>query len=148
MKIDLEEVENILLQHKVSDTPAILKDLETVIEELKAERDANKVQKNKWEFLVILNDPTGKLKEAKMDESLTAYVIKQEEGEDAGSIFTKLADAARQQNEAAKKKKSRLANIRDIFEALKPKFLKDKKLKISTKEPVRILFPHEPTGIW
>ena len=147
MKIDLEEVENILLQHKVSDTPAILKDLETVIEELKAERDANKVQKNKWEFLVILNDPTGKLKEAKMDESLTAYVIKQEEGEDAGSIFTKLADAARQQNEAAKKKKSRLANIRDIFEALKPKFLKDKKLKISTKEPVRILFPHEPTGI-
>ena len=46
-KIDIEEVENILLQHKVSDTPAILKDLETVIAELKAEREANKEQANK-----------------------------------------------------------------------------------------------------
>ena len=147
MKIDLEEVENILLQHKVSDTPAILKDLETVIEELKAEREANKEQKNKWEYLVVINGLPDNLKSEKLDEVLTAYVIKQEEGEDAGSIFTKLADAAKQQNETAKKKKSRLANIRDIFEALKPKFLKDKKLKISTKEPVRILFPHEPTGI-
>ena len=147
MKIDIEEVENILLQHKVSDTPAILKDLETVIAELKAEREANKEQKNKWEYLGVLNDPSGKLKAEKMDEVLTAYVIKQEEGEDAGSVFTKLSDAAKQQNETAKKKKSRLSNIRDIFEALKPKFLKDKKLKISTKTPVRILFPHEPTGL-
>ena len=142
-KVDIEEVESVLLQHKVSDTPAILKDLEQILAELKAEKEAEAEEKTKYEFVVILNDPSGELKTQKKDEVLSAYVVQQEEGEDAGLIMSKLKDAATAQNETAKRKKARLENWRDIFDGLKSKFVKEKKLKIKTKEPVRILFNTE-----
>ena len=138
-KVALEEVESVLLQHKVEDATAIINDLQKIIEELKAERDSEKEDKPKWEFVVIINDPSGELKAQKKDEVLTAYVVQQEDGEDAATIFSKLKDAATAQNEAAKRKKSRLDNLRDVFDGLKSKFLKEKKVKIKTKESVRIL---------
>jgi flagellin-specific chaperone FliS len=138
-KVALEEVESVLLQHKVEDASAIINDLQKIIEELKADREAEKEDKPKWEFVVIINDASGELKAQKKDEVLTAYVVQQEDGEDAATILSKLKDAATAQNEAAKRKKSRLNNLRDIFDGLKSKFLKEKKVKIKTKESVRIL---------
>jgi hypothetical protein len=79
------------------------------------------------------------LKAQKKDEVLSAYIVQQEEGQDAGLILSKLKECATTQNETAKRKKSRLDSIRDIFDGLKSKFAKEKKLKIKTKEPVRIL---------
>ena len=138
-KVALEEVESVLLQHKVEDASAIINDLQKIIEELKADREAEKEDKPKWEFVVIINDASGELKAQKKDEVLTAYVVQQEDGEDAATILSKLKDAATAQNEAAKRKKSRLNNLRDIFDGLKSKFLKEKKVKIKTKESVRVL---------
>lgn len=140
-KIELEEVESVLLQHKVESTPAIIEDLQKILEELQAEKEANAEEKPKYEFVVILNDPNGTLKGKKEDleNDLSAYIVQQEEGENANLIFGKIADAAKAQNETAKTKKSRLQNMRDIFEGLKSKFVKEKKLKIKTKEAVRIL---------
>lgn len=138
-KIDIEEVESVLLQHKVNDTTAIIKDLQAILDELKAERDAEKEDKPKWEHVVIVHDPSGKLEADKMDEVISAFVVQQEEGGDPATIFSRMREAVISQNEEAKRKKSRLENLRDIFDGLKSKYLKEKKVKIKTKEPVRVL---------
>ena len=139
MNISLEEVQGVLEERKVPNASEIIKDLERILEELQAEKEANKEDKPKYEYVVVLHDKDGKLAGQKVDEEITAFVVQQEEGEDAGAILGKLGDAARLQNEVAKTKKSRLQNMRDIFDGLKSKYLKEKKVKIKTKEPVRIL---------
>jgi len=138
-KISLEEVEGVLLQHKVTDAVSILSDLKRILEELEEEKDANAENKPKFEYVVVIDDPSGELKAQKKDEVITAYIVQQQEGEDAGMILSKLQECASLQNESAKRKKSRLESLRDIFSGLKSKFTKEKKIKIKTKEPVRIL---------
>jgi len=138
-KISIEEVQGVLEERQVPNATQIIKDLEQIIAELQAEKEANKEDKPKYEYVVVLNDPSGKLAADKADETVTAFVVQQEEGEDPALIFSKLSDAAKDQNEGAKTKKSRLQNMRDIFDGLKSKYLKEKKVKIKTKDPVRIL---------
>jgi len=138
-KVALEEVEAKLLENKVEPAKVqkIISDLNEVIEELKAERVGG--TKQKWEHVVIIHEPSGKLIAEKMDEVMSAFVVQIEEGESPAQVFTKLREAASEQNEQAKRKKSRLDTLRDIFSGLKPKFLKSKKMKIKTKEAVRVL---------
>lgn len=138
-KIDLEEVESVLEQRNIPNRSDIMHDLEEIIKELQAEKEANKETRPKYEYIVVLNDPQGFLNTKKYDDQLTAYVVQQEEGQDAGIILSKLTDAAKEQNEAAVNAKTRLQSLRDIFDGLKAKYLKEKKVKIKTKEPVRIL---------
>jgi flagellin-specific chaperone FliS len=138
-KVALEEVQGVLEDRKVPNATEIIRDLEKIIEELQAAKEAEKENKPKYEYVVVLHEPSGRLKSEKMEEVLTAYVVQQEEGEDAGTILSKIASAASIQNEGAKRKKSMLSNIRDIFDGLKPKFLKEKKVKIKTKEAVRVI---------
>ncbi len=147
MKIALEEVQSVLEQHKVKDTAAIMKDLEQILAELQAEKEAEKEEKPAYETVVVVHDPSGKLIADKMDEVISAFVVQQEEGQDAGLIMSKIADAARAQNEDAKRKKSRLQNLREVFDGLKSKYLKEKKIKIKTKEPVRVLLTDGKTNL-
>ena len=74
-----------------------------------------------------------------MDENFTGWVVQQKEGEDAGEIISKLTDAARNQNEMAKRKKMVIKTFGEIFEFLKSKWIKDEGLRIKTKIPVRVL---------
>lgn len=142
-KIDLEEVQGVLEDRKVPNAAEIIKDLQTILDELAAQKEAEKENKPKFEHIVVLNDPDGLLKDKDPENSITAFVVQQEEGEDAGTILSKITDAANSQNEEAKSKKSRLKNLRDIFDGLKSKYLKEKKVKIKTKEPVRVLLSKE-----
>jgi hypothetical protein len=126
-KISLEEVEATLNRQKIepAKVTAIIKDLNQIIEELQNEKD--KTPKEKWEYVIILNDKE------------SGWVVQQKEGEDAGIILSKLNDAARDQNEAASKKKSMLNSITDIFDGIKSKYLKSKNIRIKTKELVRVI---------
>jgi hypothetical protein len=137
MKVSLENVEAILLERQIEQpkVQAILRDLEKAAEEEKAESEATKAPKNKWEHIIILNDPEKKLN----PDELTGWVVVQEEGSDAGTILSRLSDAAKEQNESAKRKKSLLENFGAVFQSLKSKFLKNRHLKIKTKEAVRVL---------
>ena len=137
MKVTLENVEAILLERQIEQpkVDAILRDLQKAIEEEKAEAGATAGPKNKWEHIIILNDPENKIKA----DEITGWVVVQEEGEDAGIILSKFRDAAKEQNEAAKRKKSLLTGFGEVFQNLKSKFLKSRKLKIKTKEAVRVL---------
>lgn len=136
MKVDLENVEAILLERKI-DPPKvqeIIKDLTQAAEEEKADRAAEAGPKQKWEHVIVLNDPEGKIK-----DEVTGWVVQQRDGQDAGLILSKLTDAAKAQNESAKRKKTVIKSFIDLFESLKAKWTKEKGLRIKTKEPVRVL---------
>ena len=136
-KIAIDEVESVLLEKKIdpSKIQDIVKDLEKIVEELTEERKANAEDRQKWEFVIVLNDKEGVL----TGKEIAGWVVQQAEGEDAGTIISRLQDAAKSQNEAAKRKKNVLSSMRDIFEGLKSKFLKEKKVRIKTKELTRVL---------
>jgi hypothetical protein len=136
MKISLEQVEATLLERKIEPPKVaeILKDLEQAAEEEKAERQANAGPKAKWESIIIINDP-----DKKIGTEFTGWVVKQLEGQDAGLILSKLTDAAKTQNESSKRKKSLITGFGELFSSIKTKFLKEKGLKVCTKEAVRII---------
>lgn len=137
MMVDIENVEAILLEKKI-DPPKvseILRDLTKAAEEDKQERKANADPKQKWEHVIILNDPEGKIK-----DDFTGWVVQQRAGQDAALIIGKLQDGAKSQNETSKRKKTLLKCFVDIFEALKPTFIvKEKGVRIKTKEAVRVI---------
>jgi hypothetical protein len=136
MKVDLENVEAILLERKVEAVKVqeIIKDLTQAAVEEAEERKATAGPKQKWEYAIIINDPENKIK-----EDWTGWVVQQRDGQDAGLILSKLSDAARDQNESSKRKKTLLKNFGELFEGLKSKFCKDKGVRIKTKYAVRVL---------
>jgi molybdopterin converting factor small subunit len=136
MKYDLAQIEATLQDRKV-DQPtitSIIKDLEQVAQEEQEEKEANKLPQKKWQHVVFANDP-----ENKIGTETEVWVVVYEEGTDAGTVLQKLRDAGQQQNETAKRKKSRLTTLGEVFQGVKTKFLKDKKIKIKTKESVRLI---------
>ena len=136
MKVSLENVEQILLERKIEPPKVkeIIRDLQQAAEEEKQDNAAASGPKPKWEHIIVINDPEGKLK-----DDFTGWVVVQQEGQDAGLIRSKLTDAAKEQNDAAKRKKNLIQNFGELFQSLKSKFLKEKGLKIKTKEAVRVL---------
>ena len=136
MKVSLEQIEATLLERKIEPPKVqeILKDLQEAIEEEKADREANKVPKAKWEYLIVINDP-----EKKLGTEFTGWVVKKLEGQDSGLVLGKLTDAAKTQNESSKRKKSLITGFGELFSAIKTKFLKEKGLKVCTKEAVRVI---------
>ena len=136
-KIAIDEVESVLLQKKIDPTKVteILGDLEKIVEELTEERKANAGERQKWEHVIVLDDKENLLK----GKEIAGWVVQQHEGEDAGTIISRLQDAAKAQNETAKRKKCLLTNLREIFEGVKSKFLKEKKFRVKTKELTRVI---------
>lgn len=139
MKVDLENVEAILLERKVEPVKVqeIIKDLTQAAAEEKEERQAEAGPKQKWEHIIVLNDPEGKL--TSMKDDFMGWVVQQRDGQDSGLVLSKLTDAAKNQNESAKRKKNKITSLIELFEGLKAKFTKEKGVRIKTKELVRVL---------
>lgn len=137
MNIPIEEVESKLLEKHIdpSKVSVIIKELQEVAEELKEDRKSSAGPKQKWEHVIILNDKEGLL----TGKEIAGWVVQQEADADAGLIIGKLKDAAKSQNEAAKRKKHVMTNLVELFEGLKAKFTKEKKIRIKTKELTRVL---------
>jgi hypothetical protein len=137
MKVSLEEVEAKLLENRVepNKVQTILRQLTEVVEEVQAEREAEAGPKQKWEHVIVLNDPNNILN----GQEIAGWVVQQEADADAALIFGKLRETVATQNETAKRKKNYITDLTSAFEYLKPKFLKEKKLRIKTKELTRVL---------
>jgi ABC-type phosphate transport system auxiliary subunit len=137
MKVSLENVEATLLEKKIEPlrVQEIIRDLEQALEEEKADREANADPKQKWEHVIVLHDKEGILK----DKEIAGWVVQQAEGEDAGMVLSKLSDAAKEQNESAKRKKSNILDLVSLFEGLKSKFTKERKVRIKTPELTRVI---------
>ena len=152
MNIPIEEVESTLLEKHFDPVKVqeVIRDLEKIAEELAAENEpaevvdqdglpvdvgADAVPKSKWEYVIVLNDKENYLK----DKEIAGWVVQQEENADAGLVLSKVVDAAKEQNESAKRKRNTLGTLEDIFDGLKSKFLKPKKLRIKTKDLTRVI---------
>ena len=151
MKIDLEEIESVLLEKKIepSKVQEIIRALKEIVEEvadatkeepldadgLPTDVGADAGEKSKWEHVIVLYDKDGILK----NKEIAGWVVQQQENDDAGTILTRLIDCAKTANETAKKKKNCITDFVSLFESLKPKFMKEKKVKIKTKDLTRVL---------
>lgn len=151
MKIDLDEVEAVLLEKKIEPKKVseIIRALEEIVEEvadatkdepldadgLPVDAGADVGEKSKWEHVIVLHDKDGYLK----DKEIAGWVVQQQENDDAATILTRLIDCAKTSNEAAKKKKNYITDFISLFESLKPKFTKEKKVKIKTKDLTRVI---------
>ncbi len=134
MKINIDEVESVLLKKKIEQTKVaeIVKELNEIVEELKNDPK----EKQKWEYVIVLNDPDGLLK----GKEIAGWCVQQHENSDAGLVLSKLSGAAKNQNESAKRKKNLITDMTELFENLKPKNLvKSKGIRIKTKELTRVI---------
>jgi hypothetical protein len=153
MKIELEKIKTTMIENGIDETT-----VEAVMTQLEAEAELSETQeesteteetdtnedltdnsedlpKVKYEYVIILNDKEGYLK----DKEIAGWVVQQEENADAGMILGKMKDAAKDQNETAKKKTSRITSMEDMFDGLKPKWLKSKNIRIKTKDLTRVI---------
>jgi hypothetical protein len=151
MKIELEKIKAAMAENGIDETT-----IETIITQLKSEMAEEEIQseveedsptnddltdnsedlpRTKFEYVVILNDKEGYLK----DKEIAAWVVQQEENADAGLIVSRISDAVKDQNAGAKRKKHSMTNLTEAFESLKSKFLSKKKIKIKTKDLTRVI---------
>ena len=137
MKIDISEIEEALKIALVEPDKQkeVLNHLQEVIKELEENKAAGAVPKQKNEFGVIIysDEPEWAQKE------FTASVYTIPQGSDHGQVLAKISQAARESNEAAKKKKNIIETIGDAFQNLKRKWAKEKGVNFKTKIPVRVL---------
>jgi len=137
MNISLEEVQAKMLELKIDPIKVqqVITELEKVVEEIKEEKEATKEPKQKQEYVIVLYD-----KENVLDgKEIAGWVVQKPLDDDANLILSKLAEAAKAQNEVTKKKKNRIDDLVSLFEHLKSKFTKEKKVKIKTKELTRCI---------
>ncbi len=135
-KVSLEEIEAKMLEFKVEPATVvkIIKELEKAAEEIKQDKETT-APKTKYEFVIVLNDKEDILK----DKEIAGWVVQQQTGEDAGTILSKLSDAAKAQNDVTKKKKNMITDLSSLFSHLKSKFTKEKNIRIKTKELVSVI---------
>ena len=136
-KISIEEVEAKMLELKIDPIKVnqVVAELEKVVEEIAEERKAEAGPKQKWEFVIILNDKEGYLK----GKEIAGWVVQKPLEDDSNVILSKLADAGKSQYEVTKKKVNKIVDLVSLFEHLKSKFTKEKNVRIKTKELTRVL---------
>ena len=150
MKIELEKIETVMSENGIDEAiiAAVITQLKSEIEEEEIQSEVEDAPTNedltdnseslprtKFEYVIVLDDKNGYLK----DKEIAGWVVQQEENADAGLILGKLKDASKDQNAGAKRKKHSIASWTDLFDGLKPKWLKSKNLKIKTKDLTRVV---------
>lgn len=136
-KISLEDLAEALSVAKVEPAKQtlVLNHLQEVINELAAEKAATSAPKQKNEFGVILYSEDDSLN----GKEFTASVYSIPQGSDHNQVLYKISSAARESNEAAKKKTHLIETIGQAFQSLKRKWIKDKNVMLKSKIPVRVL---------
>jgi hypothetical protein len=136
-KIAFEDIAFALQQAKIEPEKQklILGHLKQVVAEEQANKEENKLPKQKNEFGVILYDAENKL--AGLEFTAAVYAIPQ--NDDHGLVLSKISTAAREQVAATKRKKFPIDTIGCAVQNLKRKFIKDKNVNLKTKNPVRVL---------
>lgn len=147
MKIEIEKIKAAMIENGIDEETikTIISQLEEeAVEEIIPEPDNdvptpddipddNDSPKVKLEYVIVLHDKEGYLK----DKEIAGWVVQQEENADAGLIVPKLIESAKDQN--AGKKKNSITDLTNLFEYLKPKWLKEKHIKIKTKDLTRVI---------
>ena len=123
-----------MLEESVTEDPQIDEDTAAPDADDLTDNSEN-LPKVKYEYVIILNDKEGYLK----DKEIAGWVVQQEENADAGLITSRISTAVKDQNARAKRKKHAITDLMSAFEYLKPASLKSKNIKIKTKDLTRVI---------
>lgn len=135
-KVDIEIVEAAL----------ILEDLDSqkrsqIINRIKSESEAIKADKEKEppvkkQFVIVVNDPYGKIASTGMDFS--GWVVQIPEDDAPQTAIAKINQSASDFNCTPKGRKMPLKTVSEFFEFGSPKINKESKLWVKAKEPVLV----------
>lgn len=134
MALKLDDIVSVLKEQKLDATTlqTVVKKLEQVEEENKAERGSGPKQKN--QFVVVLKGS------AEMEgKEYAAWVTQIPDGEDHNTVLSRLKVAATNTDNAQKRKKKSFKTVSEAFRNTKPVFAKEQKLRIKTKDYVPVI---------
>ena len=135
-KIDIELVEMVLRRARLT---AVQQEqiLEDIWFESKQVVGDDREPPEKKQFVVILNDPYGKLEETGFEFS--GWVVQIPEDDDPHSALEKLHCAAHDFNQTPKGRRMPIKTITEACEFGSAKLFKERKIWVRTKEPVLVL---------
>lgn len=135
-KVDIKLVE-ITLQRAELDAQKINQIMEDIEFESKSqEADKEKEPPVKKQFVIVVNDPYGKIASTGMDFS--GWVVQIPEDDAPRTAITKINQAASDFNCTPKGRRMPLKEVAEFFEFGSPKINKESKLWVKTKEPVLV----------
>jgi len=135
-KIDLDKVK-LVLQRNEPDPRKVADIINELQMEIQAEEEekANRPPPIKKEFLFLLSDPEGKLR----DQDLVGWVVQIPEGDSPLSAPERITAAANAFNGAGKGRKLTLETVGEACEMVSPRLFKEQNIWIKTKLPVQAL---------
>ena len=135
-KIDIELVEMVLKRTSLTELQQL-----QILEDLKFESKQvvgdDREPPEKKQFVVILNDPYGKL--PKTGFEFSGWVVQIPEDDDPHSALEKLHCAALDFNQTPKGRRMPIKTIAEACEFGSAKLFKERKIWVRTKEPVLVL---------
>ncbi len=136
-KINIDDVIGVLKSTQIEDNKihVILKELRSIIEEEKNDKEENKVPKPKGKFVVCIRSDN-----ASLQKELTqgAYIIQVSEENDTSNLLQRIQTAARSHNDSLKRAKTRVSSFGDAMNFIKRKFSKTGEYMVKTKLPVEV----------
>lgn len=130
MKIDIDDIKAILVESlEPAKATEIIKKVQIAAEEAKAEKNETKIPKAKNQFVIVVFD--GQNKES-------GLVCQIPEGEDTGTVLSRISNAARAYNQTKKGAKNPIKTLGEAA-SVKRKFTKQVSIIIKTPIPVRVL---------
>lgn len=135
-KVDIELVHMVLQRADLGaqKTSQIMEDIK--FESKSQEADKDKEPTVKKQFVIVVNDPYGKISETGMDFS--GWVVQIPEDDAPQTVIAKINQAASDFNCTPKGRKMPLKTVAEFFEFGSPKINKESKLWAKTKEPVLV----------
>lgn len=132
-KVDLEVIKSIT-QRRIADIRVINEIMSDIQAELKAEEEekANRPPPVKKQFVVMLSDPEGALK----DQDITGWVLQIPEEDNMMAAPQKVIAAAYEFNTTPKGRRMPVQTIGEACESVSAKIFKEQNVWVKTKTPV------------
>ncbi|MBP3359055.1 MAG: hypothetical protein J6K91_09105 [Opitutales bacterium] len=138
MKIDIELVKNTLLRANIDlqITTQILQDL-MFEARVRKEEFEEKEPKTKKQFVVIVNDPYGKIQE--LDCDFQGWIVQIPEDQSERRVLQKIHNAISDFNITPKGRKMPIKDITNACWYISEKIFKEHKIWVKTKQPVLLI---------
>ena len=135
-KIDIEVVQSILMKTDI-DAQMVAQIMEDLKFEAKQKGDEEKEPRQKNQFVVIVNDPYGKIKETGFDYA--CWVVQIPEDDAPMTALARLHKGVYDFNLTPKGRRMPIQTIAEACEFGSAKIYKEHKVWVKTKEPVLVL---------
>lgn len=135
-KIDIELVQSILMKTDI-DAQMVAQIMEDLKFEAKQKGDEEKEPRQKNQFVVIVNDPYGKIKETGFDYA--CWIVQIPEDDAPMTALERLHKGVYDFNLTPKGRRMPIQTVAEACEFVSAKIYKEHKISVKTKEPVLML---------